>query len=67
MRTRSKARINFQFRHIPRGATVDHPKASSPNGILGLATSLRSPPCCVGSKRVIRIAGIHKIGTGGTQ
>ena len=48
-------------------AFKDHPKTEPANGILGLATSLRSPPWCVGSKRVIRIAGIHKIGTGGAQ
>ena len=48
-------------------AASRHPKTEPTNGILGLSSSLRSPPWCVGSKRVIRIAGIHKIGTGGTQ
>jgi hypothetical protein len=37
------------------------------SGPSGKASSSRSAPRCVGCKRVIRIAGIHQIGTGGVQ
>ena len=43
------------------------PKNGAHQWHLGPGDSLRSPPWCVGSKRVIRIAGIHKIGTGAAQ